>query len=230
MNKLFKATLVALSVSAQEFTTTEATTIGVEEIDQEAIARAHAEAEAAAQAAALAARITGSCWSCGVMNNVTDFGPQDDAADMYARCISEGDAVDCMDERTTCTVVERRDGAGWIMSLEAGCKARDACNVNQQANFAYNECQRQEGKPSKCVDCCLGKKIELFMIKIVQFPTAKTATSSAGPFTSTPPMLLSLTTASPPLGTTPYPKKSKSSPNNRFDFCEIKKENQQRGT
>jgi len=162
MTKLIKLALAVTAVVAQEYTTTEPTTVNAE-AEQEAIERAaqearaaeHAAAEAAAQAAELAARIAGSCWTCGVMNNVTDSGPQDDATEMYGKCISEGELVDCMDERTTCSVVERRDGSGWVMSIEAGCKARDACTVNQAANFAYSECQREEGKPSKCVDCCL---------------------------------------------------------------------------
>ena len=162
MPKLVKLALLALAAaqeSTTEFTTVDQAALeAAEEAARQAEAEAHAAAEAAAQAAALAARITGTCWSCGVMNNVTDFGPQDTAADMYAKCLTEGEETDCFDERTTCTVVERKGGSGWIMSIEAGCKARDACKTNQAANFGYNECQREEGKPSKCTDCCSGTK------------------------------------------------------------------------
>ena len=164
MTKLIKLALTVAVVAAQEFTTNEPTTLNAEQVNdaleraaQDAIAAEHAANEAAAQAAELAARIAGTCWSCGVMNNVTDLGPEDDASEMYAKCLTEGEQLDCIDDRTTCSVVERRDTAGWVMSIEAGCKARDACKVNQAANFDYSKCAREEGKPSKCVDCCLGK-------------------------------------------------------------------------
>merc|ERR1712176_912159 len=106
MPKLVKLALLALA-AAQE-STTEFTTVDQAALEaaEEAARQAEAEAHAAAEAAALAARITGTCWSCGVMNNETDFGPQDTAADMYAKCLTEGEETDCFDERTTCTVVE----------------------------------------------------------------------------------------------------------------------------
>merc|ERR1712131_455579 len=93
MPKLVKLALLALAAaqeSTTEFTTVDQAALeAAEEAARQAEAEAHAAAEAAAQAAALAARITGTCWSCGVMNNVTDFGPQDTAADMYAKCLTE---------------------------------------------------------------------------------------------------------------------------------------------
>ena len=76
---------------------------------------------------------------------------------MYNRCIEEGFQQDCLDERDSCAIVERMSSDGFVMSIESGCKARDACIIQQSANFngANGECTRGDGKPSKCYDCCL---------------------------------------------------------------------------
>ena len=103
-------------------------------------------------------RITGNCWSCAVRNNITDFGPQDDAMTMYSRCVAEGESTECYDQQTTCSIIERMDSAGYVLSIETGCKARDACEGNMKANFRVEgggECLREDGRGSKCVDCCL---------------------------------------------------------------------------